>query len=202
MTWKPSLPRRHGWIVCAALLVLAGCHEQEQIHSYLAPKESLPEPPRQRAKADQSAPHYVTPKGWEVRPPLVKKGIRIPVVLRVAQDGHEAEATGMSLPGKGGGLLPNVQRWCRQVGANPVDEAELRRIVRTVKVSDNEAQCVDLGPGRNGNQRILGAMLPHGKETWFFTLKGPADLVGKQKSNFEAFVASVHFGNEPGAAHE
>jgi hypothetical protein len=352
MAWKPALPRRDRWILCVFLLVLAGCREQEQIHSYLAPKESLPEPPstrmlavmvprdkdvwffkfigrkkdvtehedefetfvrsvrfpkqgetpitwttppgwrremgqgityatlrlgpkggsldititmlgpeaadvrpnvdrwraqlslqpmtdarfhqvhnntevdgvkatrvdlvgvlqpkagpmaqppRGRAREDRPPLRYDTPKGWEARPPMVKRGIRIPVVLRVAQDGQEAETTGMSLPGDGGGLIANVQRWRAQVGLGPIEEAELRRNVRTVKVGDSEAQCVDLGPGQNTKQRILGAMLPHGKETWFFTLKGPADLVGKQQANFEAFVASVRFGNEPGAAHE
>ena len=36
-------------------------------------------------------------------------------------------------------------------------------------------------------------ILPRGEQTWFFTIKGPADLVEKQKSAFEAFVKSVRF---------
>ncbi len=51
MTRNPSVSRRSLWIFCAALFVLVGCHEQEQIHSYLAPKESLPEPPQTRMLA-------------------------------------------------------------------------------------------------------------------------------------------------------
>ncbi len=180
--------------VKATRVDLVGVRQQQA-----APME---QPPRERAKENKLPLRYDTPKGWEARPPMVKRGIRIPVVFRIAQDGREAEATAMSLPGDGGGLVPNVQRWRGQVGLGPVEEAELRRNVRTLKVGDSEAQCVDLGPGRNTTQRILGAMLPHGDETWFFTLKGPADLVGKQQANFEAFISSVRFGGEAGAAHE
>lgn len=38
-------------LLCLVVLALAGCQEQEQIHSYLAPKESLPEPPKARLLA-------------------------------------------------------------------------------------------------------------------------------------------------------
>jgi hypothetical protein len=48
----------------------------------------------------------------------------------------------------------------------------------------------------------LGAFVPHGRETWFFTLKGPPELVGKEQAHFEAFLASIQFEGGSGAAHE
>lgn len=200
MARKPSF--RILFSLCAALLVLSGCREQAQIRHYLAPKESLSEPLAGRRNAGPPF-RYVKPEGWEARPPEIRKGFRIPVVLRVAGDGGEAEVTAMSLAGEGGGVLENVNRWRRQLGLDRIEEAELSRIRRSLKVGQGEAAYVDIvGPEGEKRQRTLGAVLRHGGATWFFTLKGPADLVGKQHSNFEAFVSSVRFDDEPGAAHE
>jgi hypothetical protein len=160
--------------------------------------------PRERPRQERRALKYTTPEGWEPRPPIVKSGIRIPVVFRITSGGSEAEGTAMALGGDGGGVQFNVDRWREQLGLpRTKSEAELRQSLRRLKVGSDEAVYVDLaGPGPGTPKRILGAILPAGGQTWFFTLKGPADLVGKQQSNFEAFVTSVRFGGESGAAHE
>src|SRR5262249_43937347 len=129
-------------------------------------------PPMERPKKARLPFQYTRPDGWEVRPPDVKAGVPRPLVLRVAEDGREAEVSALSLPGGGGGALANVGRWRRQVGLRPVGEAEFRKDVRTLKTGGGEALYVDLvGPGPGTPQRILGAMLRQGDETWFFTMK-------------------------------
>ncbi|HEY7154549.1 MAG TPA: hypothetical protein VH575_11365 [Gemmataceae bacterium] len=147
--------------------------------------------------------HYTTPDGWEARPPTDKQGVPIPLVFRIKADGSEAEATAMSLAGNGGGLESNVNRWRRQVGLAPASEEQIRRDARSLEAGDVKAVYVDLdGLGLGGRKRILAAVLPHGKkETWFFTLKGPSELVEREKSRFEAFVKSIRF-DGAGAAHE
>lgn len=156
-------------------------------------------PPRERAKPDALPFRYKTPDGWEARPPVAKQGISIPLVFRIQAGGEEAEMTAMSLPGDGGGLEMNVNRWRQQVGLAPLDEAGIRRDVRTLKVGDKQAVYVDLsGPAK----RILGALLPVGRETWFFTLKGPPRRVAKEQANFEAFMTSLQWDGPAGAAHE
>jgi hypothetical protein len=161
-------------------------------------------PPRERPKASTIPFKYATPDGWELRPAVEKQGVRTPLVLRIAADGSEAEATAMPLPADGGGLGFNVNRWQRQAGLPPVSDEQIRRDARVLKVGDQDVVYVDIsGPGLGMAKRILGAIVPHGKkETWFFTLKGPPDLVGKEQSHFEAFVKSVRFDGEAGAAHE
>src|ERR1700739_3174762 len=42
-------------------------------------------------------------------------------------------------------------------------------------------------------QRLLGAILPHGDRTWFFKLLGPEDAVEKHAKEFKQFVHSVRF---------
>jgi hypothetical protein len=124
-------------------------------------------------------------------------------VLRVAEGGREAELSALSLPGDGGGVLANVVRWRRQLGLRPANEEEVRKDIRTLRVAGAEASYVDLvGTGPGTPQRTLGAVIRHGDATWFFTLKGPADLVGKQQAAFEAFIQSIRFDGDQGAAHE
>jgi hypothetical protein len=159
----------------------------------------LPRSPQQRPQAEQLPLKFTTPEGWEAQPPMTKQGIPVPVVFRIAAEGGEAEATALPLPGQGGSVSANINRWRRQIGLPPADEEEIARSLRSLQVGDSKAVYVDL----IGNQkRILGAILPHGKETWFFTLKGPPDVVGKEKAHFEAFVASVRFPAEGENAHE
>jgi hypothetical protein len=168
------------------------------------PRAALAEPgPNARAKKTRLPFRYTRPDGWEVQPPDVKKDVARPLVLRVAEGGREAELSALSLPGDGGGLLANVVRWRRQLGLGLATEAEVRKDIRTLRVEGAEVPFVDLvGSGPGTPQRTLGAVLRHGDETWFFTLKGPADLVGKQQAAFEAFIQSIRFDGEQGAAHE
>lgn len=41
--------------------------------------------------------------------------------------------------------------------------------------------------------RMLVAMVPHGKDTWFFKLTGPAETVAQQHDTFNKFLQSVRF---------
>jgi hypothetical protein len=41
--------------------------------------------------------------------------------------------------------------------------------------------------------RLLGAIMPRGKMTWFFKLTGPADSVGQELKSFVLFLKSVKF---------
>jgi hypothetical protein len=137
---------------------------------------------------------YTRPDGWELLPADAKKGVRRPLVLRVKDGEQAAEVTAVPLPGDGGGLLFNVNRWRGQVGLGPTTEEDLLKDVRRLTVAGEEAPYVDLaGSGANG-QRILGVVMRHEGRTWFFTMKGPADFVGKQQSAFEGFIKSIRFG--------
>jgi hypothetical protein len=136
---------------------------------------------------------YAKPEGWKEHPD--PKGIRL-YVFEI-KDGNLAAEAGVSVfPGDGGGLLMNVNRWRDQVGIPHVSEEQLRNDLTRMEVDGTPAQMVDLtGPDAAGRprQRLLGVVVAHGDRTWFLTLKGPQDLVAKQKANFDAFLASVRF---------
>jgi hypothetical protein len=141
-----------------------------------------------RRAESRSRFQYTKPEGWKEIPD--PKGIRN-VVFEI--DNGAVEVGVMSA---GGGLLMNVNRWRGQVHLQPIDDEQLHKETQPIEVAGAGAHYVDLtGPAAAGKapERILGVILPRGEQTWFFTMKGPADLVEQQKPAFEAFVKSVRF---------
>jgi hypothetical protein len=107
------------------------------------------------------------------------------------------------LAGQGGGGRANVNRWRMQLGLDPVSEEQLQKELRKLETPEGAAPYIDLsGRSQTGPQRILGAWLAHGGRTWFITMKGSPELVGKQQAAFKAFVKSIRFADGTGAAHE
>jgi hypothetical protein len=132
---------------------------------------------------------YATPKDWEDLGPRDSGGIRSLASFR-SRD-RAVETTVTMLPGEAGGLAANVNRWRQQLGLPPADAAALQKDLRTVEVSGTRGYVADLN-GYSG-KRMLGAVVPHGGQTWFFKMTGPADAVGRQRDAFEAFLKSVRF---------
>jgi hypothetical protein len=141
---------------------------------------------------------YDTPAGWEKSNP--SGPIRAEAAFRVTEGGKSAEVTVTRLPGTAGGLVENVKRWRSQIKLGPIREEELLKDIRDIQVAGLPAAYVDLfGSQSAGGERILGVVVEQTGQTWFFKMKGPADLVGKQKSAFEAFLGSLRFDGSRGA---
>ncbi len=146
--------------------------------------------PRPKAPpAEEPGLHYTKPAGW--KEPAEKKPARIAEFV-VEDGGRTAEVTVTAFPGAVGGLVANVNRWRGQVGLPEASEAEVRRSVTPLAVGGNDSSFVDLS-SPDDRQRMLVVLVPRGERTWFFKMMGPADLVGRQKAAFEAFVKSVRF---------
>lgn len=151
-----------------------------------------------RPSASRPALHYDQPAGWQEVPP---SSSIIAAAFKVVEGGQTVDVTVTPLSGTAGGLLANVNRWRGQIGAEPVTEAQLARDVSRLEVGGTAAEYVDItGPAAEGKpaQRMLVVLLPRDGSTWFFKLWGPAELVARQKSAFEAFVKSVRFGGGTG----
>ena len=181
---------RSTWvIVCLGLgITLAGCKPADEITSYRVPK---PPPETEFRTARLSG---TVPDGWIRGAP--SGPFPAEVAFKMVGDGRMAEATASVLEGKGGGLLANVNRWRGQMKLEETTEEQLRNTAQKIEVAGLTADYVDLlGPESAGEkrERLLGVIVPRGGATWFFRLRGPAELVGKQKSAFETFVKSVRF---------
>jgi hypothetical protein len=142
-----------------------------------------------------TVPHFKVPEGW-VR--LDRPAPFAAATFEVRTAGQAAKVSVTPLSGQTS-LLENVNRWRGQVGLEPTNAAELDRRLGKIAVGGKSLSYVDI----TGNgKRILGVQLVQGSETWYFTMKGPADLVGGRKGEFETFVKSIRLDGDKGANHE
>jgi hypothetical protein len=136
---------------------------------------------------------YSKPEGWEeVEDP---RGMSI-ATFRIAEGKLSADVTITPLGGQAGGLLNNVNRWRQQINLEPVTEDRLRNDLKPIQVAGVATVLADLiGPEADGarRQRILAVPVERGDTTWFFKMKGSADLVGKHKAAFETFMGTLKF---------
>lgn len=130
--------------------------------------------------------HWKTPPGWGELPGT---GMRHATFV-IGEGSARAEMSVVALRGAGGGLLPNVNRWRRQLGLGPFDDKTFAKESLRVASPAGEAIVVDL---RGTDERILGAVLDAGGGTWFFKLRGPDKTVGAAKETFLGFLSGLHY---------
>ncbi|MEE8467324.1 MAG: hypothetical protein V3T22_02655 [Planctomycetota bacterium] len=136
---------------------------------------------------------YDLPAGWEELPTTSMRLVN----LRPAGD-PGAECSLIFLTGDGGGLVANVNRWRGQMGLGELDAAGVNALP-TRALLGTGASWVDLegayagmgGEGRAG-WALLG-LVGHGDRDGVHYLKftGPADLVNRERENFELFLTSL-----------
>jgi hypothetical protein len=169
-----------------ALVDITGYHVARKPMFASRPKTARPPATPDRGGDRGSPLSCDAPNGWKKLP---AGGIRLAAFL-VKEGEEEAEVTIVPLGAQAGTLLANVNRWRGELGLEPTTEARLNDELRSLPIDGIPAHYVDLvGP----RSRILVAMLQREDSTWFFKMKGSADLVGRQKPAFESFVKSVKF---------
>lgn len=192
-------------ILLAGMIGIVGCDRGvEDVRVQSAPKQ--PPPSMQAAVSPAAAPaqapagdphahadapiHWTVPAGWKEQP-----GGQMRFAAFQITDDPNIVLTVIPLAGDSGSLVANVNRWEGQIGLPPSPEAELGKVVTRIEVEGKPVDIIDLtGPeSANPRLRMLAAIIPHEGSTWFFKVTGPADVIAAQKSNFDAFIKSVHF---------
>jgi hypothetical protein len=169
--------------VFGLLVVLSsGCQNDEIQHYQVAKSDDA----RQGAVGGVK---YTLPEGWRkarAKPPTL-------AAFLVTEGDKQGEVTISAFGGPAGGLLANVNRWRGQVGLPEIDEVQLEKDkdLKKITVDNTDAHFITIA-GQKG-ESILGALVPRANQTWFFKMKGPADLIDKQKAAFDNFLASVQF---------
>lgn len=132
---------------------------------------------------------WMAPGNWTVKTgaSTMRKGT---YTLKAPGVEGEAELAITAFPGDVGGELANVNRWRGQIGLAPITEQELAGALTRIERNGLKIAVLDIGPGSKG-ERMLGAIVPHGGETWFFKLTGPDALVAKVKPEFMSYLETV-----------
>ena len=206
-------PRPILFLACTTLM-LVGCKDRE-ITAYRAPKDPAPAArpempnatnaaagsmPSANAPADKSMAStavptasgesltWTAPANWIAKPTgPMRKGS-----FSVKGDGIEADLSITAFPGSTGGLLANLNRWRGQLGIAPITDAEFDANTIHLDVGGLHLTVVDFsGTAAGKPTRILGAVVPHGSDTWFFKLMGPDTLVTHEKPAFLEFLNTI-----------
>lgn len=112
----------------------------------------------------------------------------------LSEGGKTAKLTATFLPGEGGGLIANIQRWRDEIKLPRASEEQLRKEATKIDIDGRAGYFVDLrNPQSSGNNRTLGVLIIGEQVSWFFKMFGPEDLIECQKPVFEAYLRSIRF---------
>lgn len=183
-------------LVSWALLCLVGCAPQASPNAASEPAVKAAAPQAVgpiMAAPPGSGPQLTceTPPGWTSAPASGMRKLAFAV-----RDGERAvEVTAIDLAASAGGLLPNVNRWRKQIQLGEITQEELDQAVTSIPAAGGEGQYVELlGPeDAQPRQATLGVVVIRDDRSWFFKLSGDADLALREKERFAAFVKSVQF---------
>jgi hypothetical protein len=143
---------------------------------------------------------WTIPSGWQQLPP---SKFLLAEFSIADTNGATAEVNVAELSGEGGGFLANVNRWRGQLGLPPFAEADLLPYENEIDVIGSPYGIVDFTgtDSQTGKPaRLVGAIVPQSRQTWFYKLMGDESVVAQQKDAFIKFIQSAKYpdaGNAP-----
>jgi hypothetical protein len=148
----------------------------------------------------RSAPRelvYEVPQGWKELPPRQFREVNLQPA------GHpDAECYVSALPGAAGGIAENVNRWRKQFGQPPLDQAAIAALPRQelygidATLVEVEGDYAAAGPGgqaaapRSGFA-LVGLLAFLGDQLVTVKMVGPKDLLRAERPRFDGFVKSL-----------
>jgi hypothetical protein len=137
---------------------------------------------------------YDTPAGWTEKAGSSMRDIN----FSIGENG-EAECYVARLPGAGGGLLANVNRWRSQMGAEPLTEEQVAALPKKPLFGQQASYVVVDGSYKPGmgttdtfeNYRLLGLILASDAGAVFVKMTGPKELLIKNEAAFDQFTNSI-----------
>lgn len=179
----------------AVACVLGGCSSEEEIGRYEVPLDESMGPAQQsfamtRDSASENTDEVVTfdkPEGWiegEVG------GLRKAAFV-VEEGDQKVDITVIDLAASAAMLLPNINIWRKQIRL----EERSAEDALSFEIGDLKGHYVELVGPEDAERReaILAVMVVRGPKSWFFKLKGDAELALAERERFQQFVQSVSF---------
>ncbi|MSR63254.1 MAG: hypothetical protein EXS08_12500 [Planctomycetes bacterium] len=140
---------------------------------------------------------YDLPPGWQALP---LTGERL-IDLRPGGD-PEASCYLSFLGGPGGGLAENVNRWRKQLGAEPLAENAILALpthpvlTREATLVEVEGTFVGMGETPRPGHKLLGLIVSDPTGSLFLKFTAPAARVDAERERFLTFASSLRTGAE------
>ena len=112
------------------------------------------------------------------------------------QNGALADISLVSLGAAAGDVLDNVNRWLGQLAEPPITADKLTTLIQKLRTSRGDVNIIDItGQPENGDAskdgRIVAAIALEEGKTSFYKMRGNADLVGIEKTNFLKWISAI-----------
>jgi hypothetical protein len=179
----------------AMAMAMVSCNN-DKVEVYLIPKEAVNVAMQSGSAGLAPLPgtpaQWTRPNGWSEQP---LSEMRLGSFKVDGPNATSADVSVIAFPGEAGGLISNLNRWRGQLQLAPLDEDQLRQIIRRTEVEGVPTYLVDFQTAENAPKpsRILGAVLQTADRTWFVKMTGPPELIEIQRQKFLDFVNSFRF---------
>lgn len=131
-------------------------------------------------------PQWTLPEGWQQMPDRPMRA----ATLAAGEGDAAIEVSVTSFPGDVGGLTNNVNRWRRQLGLPPQDDAAVAAAITKVTAGNQTFQIIGL---MNGGDAMRVAITMHAGNSWFYKMTGTAPAVDAQRDTFDTFIKSIRY---------
>lgn len=143
--------------------------------------------------------HHDMPEGWEAVPKTSLRQVNLRMI-----DVPEAECYFTFLPGGGGGLEANLNRWRRQMGLEALSEEAIAALPtkpifgRPATFIQIDGDFTGMGDDPKPDYRMYGLVLnytdPQSQQDQAFFLKmvGPKAVLAEQEDAFDLVASSIH----------
>ena len=139
--------------------------------------------------SDDAKPNWQVPAGWQETSGQF-------LVAKFLINGPDNGRAAVNVSITGGGLAANVNRWCGQLGLQPLAETELQKQMQPLELPGGKAMLIDMsGTDALTSQkaRLVGVIVPQAERTWYYKLMGNEELVAREKDAFVKFVKSATY---------
>ena len=169
------------------LLALTAC-EQEMKTYRLAKVDASLTPSINESSADLS---WMKPEGWTYLP---ASGMRLCTYIVEETPIEDLDISVTRLPGAVGNMVDNVNRWRGQIQLDPWSVEEVNQHLMQLPWSEDfEAiQVISIGEDEpESTKSMLVAVVPLGKEKYFFKVVGEKGPVSLQRNAFLQLVQTI-----------
>jgi hypothetical protein len=206
--WNQQVTWQRGLACLILVSALAGCN-REETKVYNVPKDTPPPDQSEQASApDATQPAMPTPPGPAPSSPAIKyqlppgwkekplSDMRVASFSAPGANGTSADISVIPLPVVGRDL-ELINMWRSKVQLPPTTDENAVKQFEPVAIGDGQGRLYDFiatqTESGKAKQRLLEAMLPGDRMSWFFKIAGDDAVVTSQKKNFLAFLKSVSF---------
>ena len=212
-------------LFCILVLLLCSCADSENVYeiteiriepqpsSNIKPDASAAErfgfvsPPDGNSDSREQIPlpfEWQVPKGWQELPATSMRMVNLQVASK-----PNAECYLTILPGRGGGIIENINRWRNQMSLASLSVEEISKLPKKKLLGKNAVyiECNGTFVGisgdiKNDDYKLVGMILEESNVTVFVKMVGPKKVLEQEIKNYHDFCSSLQVISDKANSHD